>query len=66
MFTNFQATLVRSGRTQVDVARHLGTSKSHVSEWARGDRDVPVRHVVPLCHLLRCNPDDLVGWTDRI
>lgn len=40
----------------------LQTSKSHVSEWVNGERELPTRHMPTLCAIFKCGPDQLMGY----
>lgn len=66
MITKLRATWMLSGMQQGTIARELGVSQSKVSEWMSGIVEIPRRRVPELCLIFRCNPVDIIGWTDEV
>jgi DNA-binding Xre family transcriptional regulator len=46
------------------VAVACGMAPSRLSEYALGKRAIPAHHVIRLCEVLKCNPDDILGAYD--
>lgn len=44
------------------VAARAGFSPSRLSEYMLGRRDIPTHHVIALCEVLNCLPDEIIGW----
>ncbi|MBE6944003.1 MAG: helix-turn-helix transcriptional regulator [Ruminococcaceae bacterium] len=43
--------------TQTDIAVYLGTSQTMYARYERGANEVPIRHLVSLCHLYNVSAD---------
>lgn len=43
------------------VAEAAGFSKSRLSEYQSGARSIPPHHVIAICEVLRCTPDEILG-----
>lgn len=52
---------VKYGKTQLDVAKHLGISNVGYGAWERGDTEPSVDNIVKLCRLFNCSSDFLLG-----
>lgn len=53
------------GMTQSEVANILHTSRSAYSEYQRGIRNLPGRHIKELAPLSHVSADYILGLTDR-
>lgn len=51
---------------QTDVAKKLGISQQYYSEYEKGKRELPIRHLIKLCQLYNVSADYLLGFTDTI
>lgn len=49
--------------TQADVAAYLGTSQTMYARYERGANEMPIRHLVALCHLYNISADFLLDTT---
>jgi len=47
--------------TQVQVAEVLGTSQTMYARYERGANEMPIRHLVTLCHYYNVSADYLLG-----
>lgn len=43
------------------VAERAGIKQSRLSEYRHNKRRVPMGHLIALCDVLGCDPEDLVG-----
>ena len=50
--SNLEAFILRSGRTQKEIAEELNVSKSSVTNWIKGKNAPDVDLILPLCELL--------------
>ena len=64
MITNLRCRILETGVSQYRIAGAAKIHPSVLSKYALGLVDIPPRHVVPLCEVLRCDPDDIEGWAD--
>lgn len=48
-----------AGLRQADIAEKLNICSQMVSQWEKGYRSVPVRHLIELPEILDCRLDDL-------
>lgn len=62
--TNLRLRLMEDGRPQYIIAAELEVSPSRLSEYALGNRTIPQHRVYTFCRVLRCNPDELLGFAD--
>lgn len=60
--TKLRIRILETGGPAYIVAARCGFSPSRMSEYVLGRREIPAKHVMALCEVLRCNPDDVVGW----
>ena len=49
---------------QDTVAKLLGTSQTQYSRWERGEREIPVHHVVTLALYYKVSIDYIAGLTN--
>ena len=47
--------------TQQQVAEKLGTSQTMYARYERGANELPIRHLIRLCHLYRVSADYVLG-----
>ncbi len=47
-------------KSETDLARSLGVSRSTIGNWKRGDSAIPATHLASLCTLLDITPDILI------
>lgn len=49
--------------TQAEVAAYLGTSQTMYARYERGANEMPIRHLIALCHLYNVSADYLLDTT---
>lgn len=49
------------GMTQQEVADYLGTSQTMYARYERGANEMPIRHLIALCHLYEVSADSILG-----
>lgn len=49
---------------QSDVAKKLGISQQYYSEYEKGNRELPVRHLITLCRFYNVSADYILGFTE--
>lgn len=49
------------GMTQQEVADYLGTSQTMYARYERGANEMPIRHLIALCHLYKISADGILG-----
>ena len=49
---NLKAYMKAAGKTQAELAEHLGVTQSCVSNWARGVNSISVEYVPGICEFL--------------
>lgn len=60
--TKLRAVLLEpQNRPNYYIAVQAGMAPSRLSEYALGKRAIPPHHLIRLCEVLRCNPDDILG-----
>lgn len=60
--TKLRAILLEpQNRPNYIIAVSCGMAPSRLSEYALGKRQIPVHHLIRLCEVLHCNPDDILG-----
>lgn len=62
--TKLRMRVLETGGPAYMIAARAGFSASRMSEYVLGHKDIPVKHLVKLCEVLRCDPDDVVGWAE--
>lgn len=50
---------------QSDVAKILGISQQYYSEYEKGKRELPIRHLIKLCKLYNVSADYILGFTEE-
>lgn len=59
--TKLRLRVLETGGPAYIVAARAGFSPSRMSEYVLGRREIPAKHLVPLCEVLQCDPEDVVG-----
>lgn len=49
---------------QKDVAKKLEISQQYYSEYEKGKREIPLRHLKTLCQYYNISADYILGFTD--
>lgn len=47
--------------TQQQIARVLGTTQQVYSRYEKGENELPIRHLITLCHYYRVSADYFLG-----
>lgn len=56
-----QITILRAGISQKELARRCGFPAPRVSDYIHGVRAIPPRHLILMCKVLQCSPEDIMG-----
>lgn len=56
---------VDSDKTQQDIASYLGTSQTMYARYERGANEIPVRHIIALCHYYHVSADYILGLSNK-
>ena len=51
--------------TQTQVAERLGTSQTMYARYERGANELPIHHMIALCHLYSVTADYFLCMTDK-
>ena len=51
-------------RTQTQIAEYLGTSQTMYARYERGANEMPIRHLIALCHYYHVSADYILGFTN--
>ena len=54
-----------SDKTQQQIAEVLGMAQTVYSRYERGENELPIRHLLTLCHYYRVSADYLLGLSDE-
>lgn len=65
VYPNIEAERVRTGRTRLEVARHLGVSTRSLHNWQAGRCPIPSTKLCALCDLFQCSADYLLGRSEQ-
>lgn len=49
---------------QSDVAKKLNISQQYYSEYEKGNRELPIRHLKTLCEYYNISADYILGYTN--
>ena len=49
---------------QETIAKLLGTSQTQYSRWERGERSIPIEHVITLARYYKVSTDYILGLTN--
>ncbi len=52
--------------TQAYVADYLGTSQTMYARYERGANEMPIRHLISLCHLYNVSADYILGISSHL
>lgn len=53
--------------SQADIAEVLNTTQQQYSKYENGTHEIPIRHIITLCHFYGISSDQLLGITnDRV
>ena len=53
-----------AGKTQIEVAKILGTSQTMYARYERGANEFPIRHLIRLSDLYNVSADYILGMSD--
>ena len=53
-------------KTQQEIADILGTSQTMYARYERGANEMPIRHLLTLCHYYGVSSDDILGLKDTL
>ena len=51
--------------TQTDIAKILGTSQTMYARYERKANELPIRHLITLCHYYKVSSDDILGLREQ-
>ena len=51
-------------KTQQEIADVLGTSQTMYARYERGANELPIRHLLKLCHYYSVSSDHFLGLSD--
>lgn len=51
-------------KTQQQIAQYLGTSQTMYARYERGANEMPIRHIIALCHYYQVSADYILGLTN--
>lgn len=54
-----------SDKTQQQIANILGTSQTMYARYERGANELPLRHLLTLCHYYGVSADYILGLSDK-
>ena len=63
--TKLKLMLMRVPQPQYQVAALAGIHPSVMSMYSRGEKPIRDKHLITLCDLFRCEPEDILGWEDE-
>lgn len=52
-------------KTQQEIADILGTSQTMYARYERGANELPIHHLITLCHYYNVTSDYLLGLSDK-
>lgn len=58
---NIRALREDAGLKQSDIAKLLKTTQSYYSEYERGQRPLPIEHLITLCNYYKVSADYILG-----
>lgn len=50
-----------NNKTQQQIADYLGTSQTMYARYERGANEMPIRHLIMLCHYYHVSADYILG-----
>lgn len=54
-----------SDKTQQEIANYLGTSQTMYARYERGANELPIRHLISLCHYYNVSADFILGLSNH-
>lgn len=51
--------------TQTDIGMILNTSRAYYGEYERGNRPLPIEHLITLCKFYNVSSDYILGLSDK-
>lgn len=51
--------------TQKDIAKILNISQQYYSEYEKGNRELPLRHLITLCQFYHVSADWILGLQEK-
>lgn len=64
MINKFQKQILWSGKTQRQIGKEANIAAERISDYLYGGRPMPPNHMLAFCKVLKCNPEDIVGFED--
>lgn len=52
-------------KTQQQLADYLGTSQTMYARYERGANELPIRHLIALCHYYQVSADYILGLSNQ-
>lgn len=52
-------------KTQLEIARILGTSQTMYARYERGVNELPIRHLITLCRYYQVSADYILGLDEK-
>lgn len=49
---------------QYQISALAGIHPSVMSQYVKGDKPIRDKHLIALCDLFGCEPDEIMGWED--
>lgn len=49
---------------QYQIAALAGIHPSTLSMYVKGDKPILDKHLIALCDLFQCEPEDIIGWEE--
>lgn len=62
--TKLRAKILRVPQPQYQIAALAGIHPSTLSRYVLGQQAILDKHLIALCDLFRCEPEEIVGWED--
>jgi DNA-binding Xre family transcriptional regulator len=62
--TKLRVKVLSVPQPQYQIAALAGIHPSIMSMYVRGEKPIRDKHLIALCELFRCEPDDIMGWID--
>lgn len=62
--TKLRAKVLRVPQPQYQIAALAGIHPSTFSLYVTGQQAIKDKHLIALCNLFRCEPEEILGWED--
>jgi transcriptional regulator with XRE-family HTH domain len=62
--TKLRIKVLATARPQYQVAALAGIHPSTFSRYVKGDAPILDKHLIALCDLFGCEPEDVMGWEE--